>query len=201
YTPSNRLIQRPWDGSFDEYLTYTLKDQNPNRQHPASDLRYTDAGRKVYSGGGIEPDRRVDGPVEGFSPTRFGRLLYARQVFAAYAQLFAVEGDTRVASRAGHAKSVGRNFVVDDAMIADFRQFLRSDRIRVQIEEDAFSRDIEFIRAMMHYDIDLALFGVSEARRNLVGRDPQAQTALESFPDAVKLAELRRAKTAAGPGR
>ena len=82
YTPSNRLIQRPWDGSFDEYLTYTLKDQDPERQHAAADLRYTDAGRKVYSGGGIDPDKRVDGPVEGFSPTRFGRLLYARQVFA-----------------------------------------------------------------------------------------------------------------------
>ena len=27
YTPSGRLIQRPWDGTFDEYLTYTLKDQ------------------------------------------------------------------------------------------------------------------------------------------------------------------------------
>ena len=24
YTPSGRLIQRPWDGTFDEYLTYTL---------------------------------------------------------------------------------------------------------------------------------------------------------------------------------
>ena len=27
YTPSGRLIQRPWDGTFDEYLTYTMKDQ------------------------------------------------------------------------------------------------------------------------------------------------------------------------------
>ncbi len=27
YTPSGRLIQRPWDGSFDEYLTYTSRDQ------------------------------------------------------------------------------------------------------------------------------------------------------------------------------
>ena len=24
YTPSGRLIQRPWDGTFDEYLTYSL---------------------------------------------------------------------------------------------------------------------------------------------------------------------------------
>src|SRR3712207_8194144 len=28
YTPSGRLIQRPWDGTFDEYLTYTFKDQS-----------------------------------------------------------------------------------------------------------------------------------------------------------------------------
>ena len=24
YTPSGRMIQRPWDGAFDEYLTYSL---------------------------------------------------------------------------------------------------------------------------------------------------------------------------------
>ena len=29
YTPSGRLIQRPWDGAFDEYLTYTLREQDP----------------------------------------------------------------------------------------------------------------------------------------------------------------------------
>ena len=30
FTPSGRMIQRPWDGSFDEYLTYTLRDQTAN---------------------------------------------------------------------------------------------------------------------------------------------------------------------------
>ena len=47
---------------------------------------------------------------------------------------------------------------------------------------------------MIHYDIDLALFGVEEARRNLIAKDPQAQFALQQFPDAVKLTELARAK-------
>ncbi|HVQ14085.1 MAG TPA: S41 family peptidase, partial [Vicinamibacterales bacterium] len=68
YTPSGRLIQRPWDDSFDEYLTYTMRDQDPNKAHSPEDLKLTDAGRKVYSGGGIEPDRRFDGPIEGFNP-------------------------------------------------------------------------------------------------------------------------------------
>ena len=33
-----------------------------------------------------EPDKRLAGPTEGFNPTRFGRLLNARQEFANYAQ-------------------------------------------------------------------------------------------------------------------
>ena len=35
FTPSGRMIQRPWDGTFDEYLTYTLRDQTgAARAHP-----------------------------------------------------------------------------------------------------------------------------------------------------------------------
>ena len=79
YTPSGRLIQRPWDASFDEYLSYSLRDQDADKPHNPSDLKRTDAGRPVYSGGGIEPDKRVAGPLEGFNPGRFGRMLYARR--------------------------------------------------------------------------------------------------------------------------
>ena len=88
YTPSGRLIQRPWDGTFDEYLTYTYREQDATKAHKPEDLKYTDAGRQVYSGGGVEPDRRFDGPIEGFNPTRFGRTLFARNLFDIYAQRF-----------------------------------------------------------------------------------------------------------------
>ncbi len=92
YTPSGRLIQRPWDGTFDEYLSYSFRDQVPDKPHDAKDLKKTDAGRPVYDGGGVEPDRRLDGPVEGFNPSRFARTLYARQLFATFAQRFSVVG-------------------------------------------------------------------------------------------------------------
>ena len=100
YTPSKRLIQRPWDGTFDEYLTYTLARPDPDKVHPASDLRYTDAGRKVYSGGGIEPDRRLDGPDRRASTRRgsAGRSTRGR-LFANFAERFVAEGDTRIAPR------------------------------------------------------------------------------------------------------
>jgi carboxyl-terminal processing protease len=195
YTPSGRLIQRPWDGSFDEYLTYTWKDQSAPREHDSADLKYTDAGRKVFSGGGIEPDKHLPGPVEGFNPTRFGRLLYARQAFASFAERFSAAGDTRIQAAGRDRQIVERGFTVTDQMVADFKAFLKSERFR--LDEEAFQRDQPFIRAMIKYDIDLALFGVAEARRHLLAADPQAQFALSQFPEAIKLTELRRARTTA----
>ena len=199
YTPSGRLIQRPWDGSFDEYLTYTLRDQKAERQHSPADLKYTDAGRKVYSGGGIEPDKFIAGPVEGFSPTRFGRQLYARGSFAGFADHFVAEGDTRFSDASRNKKRISRGFVVSDEMLKDFRAAVQTQRIK--IDEEAFKTDDAFIRAMIHYDIDLALFGVEEARRNLVARDPQAQFGLNQFVEAQRLTDLARLAPRSGKGR
>jgi len=198
YTPSGRLIQRPWDGSFDEYLTYTLRDQKGERQHSSADLKYTDAGRKVYSGGGVEPDKFIAGPVEGFSPTRFGRQLYARGSFANFADQFVAEGDTRFSDASKSKKRIAKGFAVTDDMIQEFRTSLQSQKIK--IDEEAFKTDEQFIRAMVRYDIDLALFGVEEARHNLIARDPQAQFGLQQFAEAQRLTELAKSTTRGGKG-
>jgi carboxyl-terminal processing protease len=191
YTPSGRLIQRPWDGSFDEYLTYSLRDQNESRQREEKDLKYTDAGRKVYSGGGIEPDLRVQGPIEGFNPTRFGRSLYARQLFGSFAQRFSLSGDTRI--QGGRDRQVVTSeFVVDDRMVQQFRKHVIDAGLK--IDEEAFAADLPFIKAMIRYDIDLSLFGVAQARKHLFQADPQAQAALEQFDEAVRLTELGRSR-------
>jgi carboxyl-terminal processing protease len=190
YTPSGRLIQRPWDASFDEYLSYSLKDQDANKPHNPSDLKRTEAGRPVYSGGGVEPDKRVQGPIEGFNPGRFGRQLYARGAFSNYAQKYAAEGDSRITQRSTGRRVVKQNFVVDDAMVADFRQQLQSDHVR--IDDDGFKKDYDFIKAMIRFEIDNALFGIADARRHLIEVDPQAQAALSTFGEAVKLTELSK---------
>jgi len=190
YTPSGRLIQRPWDASFDEYLSYSLRDQDANKPHNPSDLKRTDAGRPVYSGGGIEPDKRFAGPIEGFNPSRFGRGLYARGAFANYAQKYAAEGDNRVTLQSNGRKIVKPDFVVDDVMLADFREQLTGDHVR--LDEDGFKKDLEFIRAMIRFEIDNALFGIADARRHLIQVDPQAQAALATFGEAIKLTELSR---------
>jgi carboxyl-terminal processing protease len=190
YTPSGRLIQRPWDASFDEYLSYSLRDQDANKPHNPTDLKHTDSGRPVYSGGGVEPDKRVSGPIEGFNPTRFGRMLYARSTFPNYAQKYAAEGDTRVTQQSSGRKTVRPNFVVDDAMVADYKEFLKAEHVK--IDEEAFAKEIDFIKAMIRFEIDNAVFGIADARRHLIGVDPQAQAALTMFGEAQKLTELSR---------
>jgi carboxyl-terminal processing protease len=193
YTPSGRLIQRPWDGTFDEYLTYAMRDQQ-DPDHSADQMKLTNGGRKVYSGGGIEPDQRFAGQVEGFSPSRFSRTLYARQMFAAFAEPFSARGDARPGAQGPSRKLVDPGFEVDEVMVRDFRAFLAERPVR--IDEEAFAADLDFIKAMIRFEIELALFGVGEARKNLLLQDPQARHALTLFPEARRLSEASRSRRA-----
>ena len=101
-----------------------------------------------------------------------------------------IEGRTRIA----------KGFTVNDAMVAEFKSYLQTEQ-KLKVDEEAFSRDIDFIKAMIHYEIDDALFGTNERQKNVIGRDPQAQFALAQFGEAVKLTELARNKTATKGGQ
>jgi hypothetical protein len=45
---------------------------------------------------------------------------------------------------------------------------------------------------MIRYEIDLDLFGVEAARKDLVKSDPQLQFALTLFPDAQRLLDMSK---------
>jgi hypothetical protein len=96
------------------------------------------------------------------------------------------------------AKRIAKGFTVTDAMVNDFKQSLVEQK--VHIDEDAWTKDAEFIRVMIHYGIDEALFGVAEAQKNLVTHDPQAQFGLAQFAEAVKLTELSKNRGATRGG-
>ena len=118
-------------------------------------------------------------------------------MFANFADQFTAEGDTRLSAANKNKKPLARGFAITDAMMADFRTSLETQKVR--IDEAALKQDDAFIRAMIHYEIDLALFGIDEARRNLILKDPQAQFAANQFAEAVRLTELvqrRRAQRA-----
>jgi carboxyl-terminal processing protease len=200
YTPSGRLIQRPWDGTFDEYLTYTMRDQEANKTHTDADLKYTDAGRRVYSGGGIEPDRRFDGPTEGFNPGRFARTIAARGLFDLYARRFTRQGDTRIpAPTSGPRHQVAASYQVTDEMLEEFKQLVMQSPVR--FDEAGWQKDRPYIMAMIHKEIDLDLFGAAAAYEKLAKQDPQLQFAITYFGEAAQLLNIGKNSTATRAAR
>jgi carboxyl-terminal processing protease len=190
YTPSGRIIQRPWDANFDEYLTYSWREQDAAHPHPASELKYTDSGRRVYGGGGVEPDHFMAGPVEGFNPTLFSRQLVNRGAFNLFSRRFTAEGDARPGSRSAATHKISRGWTVSDAILDEFKKSLSA--FNMQVDENAFKADTTFIKAELKYEVDNELFGAEEARRNLTRVDPQAQAALGYFEEAGKLLMARK---------
>jgi carboxyl-terminal processing protease len=170
-----------------------MKDQG-QRTYSPDQLKYTTGGRKVYSGGGIEPDERFDGPLEGFNPTRFGRSIFNRGLFASFAEQFYYEGDTRPGTKAPGFKYVKKGFDVDQAMVDDFKAFVISKNTKM--EEDSWAKDLEFIRSMIRLEIDTAVFDIATARQRLITADPQARFALSRFSEAEKLIQLSQNRSA-----
>lgn len=198
FTPLGRMIQRPWDGTFDEYLSYSLREQKGTGNHNPADMKTTPSGRKLYGGGGIEPDHFIVGPVEGFNPTRFSRMLRDRGAFINFAERFSKQGDTRPAARAAK-HIVAPGFEVTDAIVAEFKEFVAAQRVKV--DDAAFKTDIAFIKAMIHFAVDEDLFSWEEARRNLIKVDPQAQGALGYFDEARQLLLTRKTSPTPGAGQ
>jgi carboxyl-terminal processing protease len=200
YTPSGRLIQRPWDGTFDEYLTYTMRDQDANKTHRAEELKLTDAGRKVYSGGGIEPDRRFDGPTEGFNPGRFARTIAARGLFDVYARRFTRQGDTRIPpATSGPRHEVAADYVMTEDMLNEFKQLVQQSPIR--FDEAGWQKDRPYIAAMIQKEIDLDLFGAAKAYERLARQDPQLQFAMNYFGEAANLLNIGKSSSATRAAR
>ena len=81
-------------------------------------------------------------------------------------------------------------FGIDDALLEEFKAHVRGRGLTV--DDEAFVEERAFIRAMLRYQIDEALFSVEEARRNLFDVDPQTQRARTLFEEAERLLEGSR---------
>ena len=91
-------------------------------------------------------------------------------------------GDNRVTLEGHGREVVSRGFEIDKRLLDEFKKHVTENGYTV--DDDAFTADIDFIRAMIHFEIDTDLFGEAEARQNLFAQDPQAQFSLTVFDEA-----------------
>jgi carboxyl-terminal processing protease len=181
YTPSGRSIQRDYGGApLDEY--YAPRDRKPCDEG-GGEAKLTDAGRRVFGGDGITPDYCV----EPDSPSKFMASLIGRQAFIGFSRFFEAAESAGGAQIAGtgsrshsvsaKVKLVGRDFKVDDRVLADFRAFLDSQKLKYT-EED-FTAHREQISREILEEVLRQVFGEGEARRRTLAWDPQVKKALE----------------------
>ncbi|MFO7733564.1 MAG: S41 family peptidase [Candidatus Aminicenantes bacterium] len=188
-TPSGRFIQRDYT-EIDDYL---LSKRAPD---DSREVKYTDAGRKVLGQGGITPDYQVNSllkPVTGrlrLSGTFFS---YARRFAQHQTELgrkFVFPGESEAAGGAAAGKiMVGRTFIVDDDVVADFRRYL-ADR-KVDYDENAFLEAEPEIRRELEREIAGAVWGVDEGIRVARLTDPVVMKAIEVMPEAARFLEKK----------
>jgi carboxyl-terminal processing protease len=168
YTPTGRLIQRPYDNrSLGEYYA----DPCRGGYHPAhEDARLTDNGRPVYGGGGISPDIELPPAI----PDEFQQRLQFERVFEGYAEQY----------RRNHPQA-------DDAWRAEakefdeFRQYLLADN--VPFAQEDLERHRPYILRTITRHVFAAWHDIYAGSQADVQLDPAVARALELLPQASTL--------------
>ncbi len=186
YTPTGRLIQRPYDKGIAEYIMGAGdngeedgEEGAPADTTPRETFR-TDGGRTVYGGGGITPDSTI-ASQRGTATT--ARLLGNRLYFE-----WAADYATKHPDLGKNFDSFYKNFEATDDMLSDLRKL--AEERKVEIKEDEWDKDLDFTKDNLKAELASVLFN----DRNLyhlvrIATDPQINTALTLFPEAEQLAE------------
>jgi carboxyl-terminal processing protease len=197
YTPSGRLIQRPY-GDKSKYYRGEGREEgeegdNIDHEKDINDDNVTNrptfktaAGRTVYGGGGITPDYIVKSDTIGF----LARDLRRNNLFWTTAdELMKRDGK---AIRQQYENSMSRylrEFKVTDGMIAELKS-LAADK-KIEWKDDQYKQDEEFIRTMIKAYIGRMLYNNNGYTAVVLALDKQFQKAKSMLPEASKIAGLR----------
>jgi carboxyl-terminal processing protease len=174
YTPSGRLIQRPYDKlSLYDYF-FVRDDPNKKTDKSNQEVKLTDSGRTVYGGGGITPDEKIDVP----ELNRFQQSLYQHYVF-----VNSGVGNFTKHYLAGH--TVSKDFVVDEDIVQQFKAFLKANQVEYTDQDIAGLAD--WIKGNIKAELFTAQFGQLEGLKVRVETDPEIGKAVTYMPEALAL--------------
>jgi carboxyl-terminal processing protease len=202
-TPSGRLIQRDYsDGSLYDYYTNggSLRDEKQTR--PKGEESKTDLGRKVYSGGGIQPDVLVKPdtvPIER-----------ARQQSKLLDPIFAFAMELVYGKVPGfESYRVDRpiifdyilkptDFPITESLLQQFKKFAAD---KYGIAPTLVDQEREFISRGLRSELVTAAYGTTTSFQVANEYDNQLKQAIETLPQAKQLLAASLEKKDAGMNR
>ena len=191
YTPSGRLIQRPWGTDRNEYHreAFTREEsEGDNVNHNAErdstrPVFKTMGGRTVYGGGGITPDYIV----KAERLTRYTVQLRSAQVFLQYSDAYVESHGAELREKYGKdSRKFADSFVVSDLMLGEIRAI--AEKKSVAFDQEQYDTDRRFIAAFIRATIARSLWGAEGASRVMLKEDVQFKKAVGLFPEAEKFA-------------
>ena len=169
YTPSGRLIQRPYD-HISLYDYYYVRDSGTQAKDNANrEVKLTDSGRTVYGGGGITPDEKIDNAKSN----HFQDSLFQHYAFFNFSKHYLA------------THTISKDFVVDDAILAQFKDFLKTNNIDYTDQDIAGVND--WLKSSIKSELFTSQFGQLEGLRVRAQWDPQIAKALTYMPEAQAL--------------
>ena len=170
YTPSGRLIQRDYNGvSLYDYY-YVRNDAKP-ADKTNLEVKQTDSGRTVYGGGGITPDEKIETP----KANAFQQNVAGHGAFFNFTKHYLAH------------KTITKDFTVDDAVLADFKTFLKSEKI--DYTDADFNTNLAWTKTNIKGSLFTSQFGATEGFRARTDEDPEIAKALGYMPEALALEE------------
>jgi carboxyl-terminal processing protease len=181
YTPSGRLIQRPYsDGLADYYAEgYDDEDENAPAAHPdsARTVFKTRAGRSVFGGGGITPDSTL----KSERITRFTNGLFGSRIFFELGSRYG----TALRGRYADFASFRVKYSVGEELVPDLKELLKKNKI--EFSEEAYKRDEAFIKTMIKAEVARSLWDSKHYYQILRGEDPELVAAQALMPEAQSI--------------
>ena len=182
YTPSGRLIQRDYNG-VSAYDYFFVRDGAKKADKSNLEVKLTDSGRTVYGGGGITPDEKINGG--SFDPENFNNFqgsLIQHYVFV-NPRVGPGVGDFTKHYLASH--TVSRDFAVDDAVLQQFKDFLKANQI--EFSDADIASNLDWIKTNIKAEIFTSQFGQLEGLKVRAQADPEIAKAITFLPEAMAL--------------
>ena len=180
YTPSGRLIQRPYENGLADYYQEAYSDDQ-DRNKPDSTKKYvTLAGRTVFGGGGITPDSILTSS----RITRFTYNLRRKRVFFEYGSQYGPE----FAEQFNNFETFNKQFQVGERNITQLKALMKKHDVEFNLE--AFEKDSDYIKMLIKAEIARHLWDSEHFYRIRVTADEEVKTALLTIPTASKIMTL-----------
>lgn len=194
YTPSGRLIQRPYGSDRNKYymgayVADTSEKAGSNLTHTMESdstrpVFKTLSGRTVYGGGGITPDyivKMAEAPA-------FIYQFQVKRIFLEYVDDHYAQHQDELQKEYGSSERFNEKFRVSDEILSEI--FDQAKNVGIKVTQDEYDKNKKYIALLVKAQIARNVWGNEGWYRVIMAFDNQFQKALTLFPEAKQIAGI-----------